>query len=99
MQISYQYGGKWHIKSLAKAEVTVGRPNNQAGVDIDLTPDTTVSRVHAKLWREEDGSCWVEDMGSRHGTKVNGATITGKHCLNEGDEVGIGETTLRMDPS
>jgi len=38
-------------------------------------------------------------MGSRHGTKVNGTIITGRNCLNEGDEVQIGETTLRMDPS
>ena len=97
MQISYQYQGKWHVKSLAKGEVMVGRPNNQVAVDIDLSPDTTVSRVHAKLWLEESGSCWIEDLGSRYGTTVNETAITGRHQLNEGDSIHIGETTLCMN--
>lgn len=97
MQISYQYQGKWHIKSLAKGEVMVGRPNNREVVDIDLSPDTTVSRIHAKLWQKKDGSCWIEDLGSRYGTTVNETAITGHHQLNEGDSIHIGETTLRMD--
>ena len=98
MQISYQYQGKWHVKSLAKGEVVVGRPNSQVSVDIDLSPDTTVSRIHAKLWREKGGSCWIEDLGSRYGTTVNKTAITGRHQLNEGDSICIGETTLRMNP-
>ena len=47
MQISYQYQGKWHVKSLAKGMVVVGRPNNELTIDIDLSPDPTVSRKHA----------------------------------------------------
>jgi len=96
MQISYQYQGQWHVKSLAQSEVVVGRPNNQASVDIDLSPDTTVSRVHAKLWQENE-ACWIEDLGSRYGTTVNGTAITGRHPLSEGDQIRIGETTLRID--
>ena len=84
------------MKSLAQSEVVVGRPNNQASVDIDLSPDTTVSRVHAKLW-QENGTCWIEDLGSRYGTTVNGTAISGRHPLSDGDLVQIGETTLRID--
>ena len=98
MQISYQYKGQWHVKSLSQTEVTVGRPNNQSTVDIDLSPDTTVSRVHAKLWLE-NGTCWIEDLGSRYGTTVNDKAITGRHPLTEGDQIRIGETMLRMDAS
>ena len=98
MQISYQYKGQWHVKSLSQTEVTVGRPNNQSTVDIDLSPDTTVSRVHAKLWLE-NGTCWIEDLGSRYGTTVNDTAITGRHPLTEGDQIRIGETMLRMDAS
>ena len=96
MQISYQYQDQWHVKSLAQAEGGVGRPNSQASVDIDLSPDTTVSRVHAKLW-QENGACWIEELGSRYGTKVNGTAISGRHPLSDGDLVQIGETTLRID--
>ena len=84
------------MKSLAQSEVVVGRPNSQASVDIDLSPDTTVSRVHAKLW-QENGACWIEDLGSRYGTTGNGAAISGRHPLSDGDLVQIGETTLRID--
>jgi len=98
MQISYKYQGQWHVKSLSQTEVTVGRPNTQSTVDIDLSPDTTVSRVHAKLWLE-NGTCWIEDLGSRYGTTVNDTAITGRHPLTEGDQIRIGETMLRMDAS
>ena len=98
MQISYQYQGQWHVKAISQTEVTVGRPNNQSTVDIDLSPDTTVSRVHAKLWLE-NGTCWIEDLGSRYGTTVNDTAITGRHPLTEGDQIRIGETMLRMDAS
>ena len=98
MQISYQYQGKWHIKKLSADVVTVGRPNNREGIHIDLSPDTTVSRLHARVWLENE-VCWLEDLGSRYGTKVNGAQITGRVQLQAGDTVEIGETALRVDPA
>lgn len=98
MQVSYQYQGKWRIKALSGDAVVIGRPNNKVAVGIDLSPDTTVSRVHAQIWLE-NGQCWVEDLGSRYGTSVNGSQITGRLELNQGDEIRIGETTLRVDAS
>ena len=98
MQISYLYQGKWHIKKLSADVVTVGRPNNREGIHIDLSPDTTVSRLHARLGLE-NGVCWLEDLGSTYGTKVNGANITGRVQLEAGDKVEIGETALRVDPA
>ena len=98
MQISYQYQGKWHIKKLSADVVTVGRPNNREGIHIDLSPDTTVSRLHARVWLENE-VCWLEDLGSRYGTKVNGAQITGRVQLQAGDTLEIGETALRVDPA
>jgi len=98
MQVSYQYQGKWRIKALSGDAVVIGRPNNKVTVGIDLSPDTTVSRVHAQIWLEND-RCWVEDLGSRYGTAVNGNQITGRFELREGDEIRIGETTLLVDAS
>ena len=96
MQVSYQYQGKWRIKAISEQVVLVGRPNAQAEVDIDLSPDTTVSRVHAKIWLA-DGVCWVEDQGSRYGTQVNNVQISTRTQLREGDQIRVGETTLRVD--
>ena len=96
MQVSYQYQGKWRIKAISEQVVLVGRPNAQAEVDIDLSPDTTVSRVHAKIWLA-DGACWVEDLGSRYGTQVNSVQISTRTQLREGDQIRVGETTLRVD--
>ena len=98
MQVSYQYQGKWRIKSRLEAVVVVGRPNAQSEIGIDLSPDTTVSRVHAKIWLADE-LCWIEDLGSRYGTTVNGTRITGRQQLQEGDLIGIGETTLRVNAS
>ena len=98
MQVSYQYQGKWRIKSLSEAVVVVGRPNAELEIGIDLSPDTTVSRKHARIWLA-DGLCWVEDLGSRYGTTVNGTQISGRQQLHEGDLIGIGETILRVNAS
>ncbi|MEC8927739.1 MAG: FHA domain-containing protein [Verrucomicrobiota bacterium] len=96
MQISYSYQGKWRIRSLTDSEVVVGRPNSQSQVHIDLSPDTTVSRVHAKIWMQ-DGTCWIQDMESKYGTQVNGEKLEGIRQLQVGDTIVIGETMMRID--
>ncbi|UTI67019.1 FHA domain-containing protein [Paraconexibacter antarcticus] len=62
--------------------------------DIDLPWDTEVSRLHAEL--EQIGGEWtVSDDGlSRNGTFVNGARISGRHRLRDGDVVRVGRTQL-----
>lgn len=65
-------------------------------MDLDLTPDHAVSRPHARIWSEA-GIFWVEDLGSRRGTLVNGEKLAGPRPLHRGDAIQVGETTLRMD--
>jgi phosphoserine phosphatase RsbU/P len=48
-----------------------------------------VSRRHAELV-VEDGCTFVVDLGSRHGTFVNGKQITARHMLGEDDTVHFG---------
>ena len=48
-----------------------------------------VSRHHARVTRG-GGEIAVEDLGSRNGTRVNGAVIAGRTLLASGDEVAIG---------
>jgi pSer/pThr/pTyr-binding forkhead associated (FHA) protein len=54
--------------------------------------DKSVSRVHARLLLEHDG-VYVEDLGSKQGTLVNGARIT-RARLRDGDEITLGEVAL-----
>jgi hypothetical protein len=69
-------------------ELTVGRGG---GCTIVLGDDTFVSQVHARLYRR-DGDVFLEDLGSRNGTFVNGEPISGATRLRRGDQVQFGET-------
>jgi adenylate cyclase len=73
--------------------VIIGRPSDEQTVDLDLTPDTTVSRHHARL-TFENGAYWLEDLGSRSGTWVNERKITTKTQLAGGDQIVMGQTNL-----
>jgi hypothetical protein len=76
----------------------VGRANETSHPDFDLSPDNTVSRSHARIW-VEDGSCWIEDLGSKFGTKVDGADIrgNGKVRLDANSRVLTGGTDLKIE--
>jgi signal transduction histidine kinase len=55
--------------------------------------DTTVSREHADLVREQDN--WVlVDRGSSNGTYLNGTRITAPTPIKHGDQIKIGSTLL-----
>ena len=78
-------------------QVAIGRRDEGVAVDLDLTPDTLVSRMHALLWHE-DGQYLIEDLNSRAGTQINGSEIKGKgkRLLRTSDIITIGETVLRI---
>jgi CRP-like cAMP-binding protein len=88
-----------------KRETTVGRVDPVTGIhpDIDLSGvDTkrTISRRHARLRREDDGSFVViEDVGTMNGTFVNGARLTAGRPVpvNAGDTVVFGTVQCRFE--
>ncbi|MFI6597977.1 FHA domain-containing protein [Nonomuraea sp. NPDC050536] len=53
--------------------------------------DLTVSRVHAELRREEEGSWLLVDLGSLNGTRLNGWRLVGPARVRSGDEVSFGD--------
>lgn len=57
-----------------------------------------VSRVHARILRDGSGALWLEDVGSRYGTKVNGLATT-RVRLAHGDVVALGswKATVLLD--
>jgi ABC-type multidrug transport system ATPase subunit len=55
-----------------------------------------VSRRHARI-EERDGAWWIVDLGSRHGTTVNGEPVGAEpYRLTSGDAVGVGGELLRF---
>jgi transcriptional regulator of acetoin/glycerol metabolism len=95
-------GGSRH--SLAHVQrVVVGRGARRASermVDEAMPtlaihlPDSRVSSRHARIVREGAGFV-VEDLGSRNGTRVNGARIEAPTPVEDGDLVEVGHTILR----
>ena len=53
--------------------------------------DDVVSAVHARVWRESDGSWWLEDLGSTNGTWLNGRRLAAAEMLRSGDRVTLGQ--------
>ena len=48
-----------------------------------------VSRHHARVVREAGETFWLEDVGSRYGSTVNGGVVT-RVQLSHGDEIAMG---------
>ncbi|MCP4500601.1 MAG: FHA domain-containing protein [Deltaproteobacteria bacterium] len=63
------------------------------GADI-LLDDNSVSRTHAMIFADEDGTS-VADLMSTNGTKVNGSLISDVD-LNEGDVLQLGKCKLAL---
>ncbi len=71
---------------------SVGRaPDNQI-----VLPDPRVSARHAII-RLEGGRWWIEDLGSRNGTRLNGVQISGRAPLRNGDIVAFGPVIARFE--
>lgn len=69
------------------------RLGREAGNDIPL-PFSWISRKHAMIQVEENGSHNLIDLGSANGTLVNGKRIYTPTALRAGDIIKIGSTSL-----
>ncbi len=78
---------------------SIGRSDEDALPDVDLRPDFKVSRLHARIWFEDEG-WWIEDLDSKHGTRVADQKIAAHQpiSIQAWDEVYIGNTTLMLAP-
>src|SRR3954468_11218493 len=79
------------IVRLSGDRLTIGR---DADMDIVITWDRDVSRIHAELQRA--GSMWllVDDGLSRNGTWVDDARVESRRPLHDGDRIRLGSTTI-----
>ena len=74
---------------VSRGETVIGR---SADVAIRVVDDG-VSRNHARIRHDANGS-FVDDLGSRNGTFVNGERISASTPLREGDKIQVGRTTV-----
>src|SRR3990172_5313939 len=70
-------GSRWVLEG---AQTLIGR-----GAECELViPDRQVSRTHARIVHSPEGY-YLEDLGSKNGTHVNGAAVEGRVLLQDGD--------------
>ncbi len=69
--------------------VLIGRGSEQ----VPLT-DQTVSRRHAELRRDEEGTWIIADLHSANGTYLNGVRLQKNARLKHGDQIRVGSTLM-----
>ena len=77
--------------------VAIGRaPDNQF-----VLRDPAVSWKHCLVeqvrGQENDTRIRVRDLGSKHGIEVNGERVSGDRFLASGDQLGVGDTLMRLE--
>ena len=66
------------------------RPDNRI-----VLPDLTVSRLHARLFYDATGRCWLlENLSQTNPVRINLEKITRPQVLFDGDQIYIGVFTL-----
>src|SRR5215471_7418341 len=63
-----------------------------------FSTDQFVSREHVSVYRCDDGSAQIADLGSANGTYVNGAQVHSPIRMRAGDVLRIGQIELKLDP-
>jgi two-component system, NtrC family, response regulator AtoC len=77
------------VRLPAAGELLMGR-DPQCGLALT---DHLVSRVHAQILPVPEG-LRLTDLGSRHGTTINGERISAPRLLRSGDVIGVGESVI-----
>lgn len=80
-----------HAFHFSTSDVLVGRDPD---CECALT-DETISARHVRFTYHHS-QWWVEDLGSRNGTSLNGAPLTTATIVVDGDTIKCGQTTLRV---
>lgn len=75
-----------------KNEILIGRANE---CDIRL-PQLIVTRHHAAIRKQPNGSYTIRDLGSKNGTYINGSRIVEETQITEHDDILIGTYKFRL---
>jgi sigma-B regulation protein RsbU (phosphoserine phosphatase) len=78
---------------LEAERISLGR---SSAADLPFPDDNGLSRQHLAIERDGDG--WaLRDLGSKNGTMLNGAKVTGRMPLKSGDRITAGHLILVYD--
>ena len=78
---------------LEAERISLGR---SSAADLPFPDDNGLSRQHLAIERDGDG--WaLRDLGSKNGTMLNGAKVTGRTPLKSGDRITAGHLILVYD--
>jgi two-component system cell cycle response regulator len=73
--------------------VIIGRSSD---ADVSLFDVSSVSRHHARLQFEGDGSVLLEDLGSTNGTWIDDRRVEGQQPLGNGDRFQVGSVHFKL---
>ncbi|KAF9944303.1 hypothetical protein BGZ70_004813 [Mortierella alpina] len=93
---SSQSNEKARDRQFLEADLQYGRAQAENGYDNGLFTNQVISKRHAALY-EQDGQLMLTDLGSTHGTYVNGRCIEGAYELQDLDRVKLGRNVVRKD--
>lgn len=95
----WRNGVRESVIPIGKPHVTIGRGSKSVSVELPIKGDPEVSRLHATLAREDDGTFWLVAKG-RNPTFVNGqeAPRDERIAVTPDDKIELASFTLRIQP-
>src|SRR5579863_10674582 len=85
--------GQSRFIPLRADSISLGR---SSAAELSFPDDNGLSRQHLAIERDGDG--WaLRDLGSKNGTMLNGAKVTGRMPLKSGDRITAGHLILVYD--
>ncbi|WP_352432652.1 FhaA domain-containing protein [Pyrinomonas sp.] len=90
-------GVRQKVVPISKPEITIGRGSRSVTVDLPITGDPEISRLHAVLARDDKGRFWLTHKG-RNPTLVNGREVARDEPtpISLEDKIEICSYTLRI---
>jgi serine phosphatase RsbU (regulator of sigma subunit)/pSer/pThr/pTyr-binding forkhead associated (FHA) protein len=83
-------GGETRQVPLDRDRIRMGRSSDN---DLSFPSDMSLSRHHLVLEKADDG-WYVEDLGAKNRTMLNGRRIDGKTLLTSGDRISAGQVVV-----
>lgn len=77
---------------VTRTQVVIGRVRESADLVID---HRSISKEHARLTRQSDGTWQILDLGSANGLKINGEPYS-KCEVSSGDRIELGHVSMRF---
>ena len=93
VKVTWNYKGLTSEFYLERDDFIVGRLAGEFKPQVQLNLDMRVSPKHARVWKE-NGSWWVEDLGSAAGTFVDDERLAGSVTVDEGATLKLGNSKI-----